>query len=292
MKRFILPGLIVLLLFCCEPEEEISWNVDKIPERLVVEGSITDELKIHTITLKKSADYFSNKAAEAVSNAVVNITDGHNVFYLEENPAGSGIYRTTEEIKGDTGRLYKLTINTEYPLNNVSLFTAESFLNRTIRTDSMISVLYDSPFLFNNTDTVIIVNNIFGYEPEPEGDYYILSLYRNGTLINDTIDEYITFYDRNSGINGETFLPFAFVENFVEGDTVEIEIRSISKTYFDFIEGVKMISRGTDPFGFSGPPANPVGNIKGGDALGFFIASSVTRVRAEAIKATTKGIAP
>lgn len=284
MKRFSFSALIVLLLCCCEPQEEIRWDVNEIPARLVVEGSITDELKIHTVILKKSADYFSNNAAEVVSNAVVNITDGHNVYYLEENPKDLGIYRTTEEIKGDTGKLYTLNIDINEPLNNETHYSARSFLNRTIRIDSMISVIYDSPFLFDNADTVIIVNNIFGYEPEPAGDYYTLSLYRNGTLLNDTIDEYLTFYDRNSGINGKSFFPFAFLENFIEGDTVEIEIRSISKAYFDFIEGVKMISRGTDPFGFSGPPANPVGNIEGGNALGFFIASAVTRVRTQVIK--------
>ncbi len=286
MRIYSLLASIIIVMLCCEPEEKISWDVNEIPARLVVEGSITDELKIHTVTLKKSASYFSDNAAESISNAVVGITDGQNIYYLEENPTGSGIYRTTQELKGDTGKLYTLSIDIIEPLNNETHYTASSFLRRTIRTDSMISVLYDSPFLFDNTDTVIIVNNIFGYESEPEGDYYMLSLYRNGIMLNDTIDEYMTFYDRNSGMNGKNFFPFAFLENFIEGDTVEIALQSISKEYFDFINGVKMISRGTDPFGFSGPPANPVGNIEGGNALGFFIASAVSRVRAEVKKGT------
>ncbi len=281
MKLYSLLVSILITLVCCEPQEEISWKVDEIPDRLVVEGSITNELKLHTVTLKKSGNYFSNTAAEVVSNAVVTITDGSNIFYFEENPAGSGIYKTTEEVKGDTGRLYTLNINIDEPLNNETHFSARSFLNSNIRADSMISIIYESPFIFNNADTVILVNNIFGYEPEPAGDYYTVSLYRNGTLLNDTIDEYITIYDRNSGINGADFFPFAFLENFAIGDTVEMEFRSISKAYYDFIDGVKRISSGTDPFGFTGPPANPVGNIEGGNALGFFNASAVTRVRAQ-----------
>jgi hypothetical protein len=280
MKLYSLLITILITLVCCEPQEEISWKVDEIPERLVVEGSITNELKLHTVTLKKSGNYFSNTAAEVVSDAVVTITDGSNIFYFEESPMGSGIYKTTEEVKGDTGKLYTLNIDTNEPLNNETHFSANSFLKRTVRTDSMISILYDSPFVFDPNDTVILVNNVFGYEPEPAGDYYILSLYRNGMLLNDTIDEYITIYDRNSGINGAKFFPFAFLENFAVSDTVEIEFRSISKAYYDFIDGVKRISGGTDPFGFSGPPANPVGNIEGGEALGFFIASAVTRVKA------------
>ena len=278
MKIYRLLASIIIILVCCEPEEEISWKVDEVPERLVVEGSITNELKIHTVTLKKSGNYFSNAAAEVVSGAYVSITDGSNVFFLEEDPAGSGIYNTTEEVRGDTGRLYTLNVDIEIPLNNETHFSANSFLNRTVRTDSMISILYDSPFVFNPDDTVILVINIFGYEPEPAGDYYIASLYRNGTLLNDTIDEYITIYDRDGGINGESIFPFAFMDDFVAGDTVDMEFRSINEAYYDFIDGVKRISRGTDPFGFSGPPANAVGNIEGGDALGFFIASAVTRV--------------
>lgn len=281
MKIYSILASIIIILVCCEPEEEISWKVDEIPERLVVEGSITSELKIHTVTLKKSGNYFSNTEAEAVSNASVSITDGSNVFFLEEDPVGSGIYKTTEEVRGDTGRLYTLNIDIEAPLNNETHFSANSFLNRTVRTDSMISILYDSPFVFDPNDTVILVNNIFGYEPEPAGDYYIVSLYKNGTLLNDTIDEYITIYDRDGGINGESIFPFLFMEDFIAGDTVDMEFRSINKAYYDFIDGVKRISRGTDPFGFSGPPANAVGNIEGGDALGFFIASAVTRVSAQ-----------
>jgi hypothetical protein len=284
MKKYGLFALIITVITGCEPEEEISWKVDEIPQRLVVEGSITSEFKIHTVTLKKSANYFSNTAAEVVSDASVTITDGINIFYLEENPPGSGIYKTTEEVKGDTGRFYILDIHTNEPLNNETHFSASSLLKRTIRTDSMTSMLFDSPFQFINGDSVILVNTIFGHEYEPEGDYYMLSLYRNGTLLNDTIDEYITFYDRNSGMDGKDILPFAFLENYIAGDTVEIEIRSISKTYYDFIEGVKMISRGTDPFGFSGPPANPAGNIEGGNALGFFNASAVTRARSQVIR--------
>ncbi len=260
--------------------KEISWNVDEIPQRLVVEGSITSELKIHTVTLKKSASYFSNAGADVVSNAMVTVTDGTNIFYFEEDPTGSGIYKTTEEVKGDTGKLYTLHIDINEPLNNETHFSASSLLKRTIRTDSMTSVLFESPFPSFNGDSIMIVNTIFGHEYEPEGDFYMLSLYRNGTLLNDTIDEYITFYDRNSGMDGENIFPFAFLENFITGDTVEIEIRSISNAYYDFIEGVKMISRGSDPFGFSGPPANPEGNIEGGNALGFFTASAVSRVKA------------
>ena len=277
MKLHKLLAYLILTLVCCQPEEEIDWDADDIPARLVVEGSITDEFKIHTVTLKKSANYFSNREAEVVSNAIVTIYDGENIFNLEENPAGSGIYQTTEEVRGEAGKMYTLNIDTDEPLNNETHFSASSLLRQGIIADTMISVLYDSPFIFNNIDTVILANSIFGYEPEPEGDYYIINLYRNGTLLNDTSDEYTVVNDKEYGMNGESLFTFIYFEDFIVGDTVEMEFLSASQAYYEFIKGVKMIANGTDPFGFSGPPANPAGNIEGGNALGFFIASAVTR---------------
>lgn len=287
MEKYIFKIHYLFVLFIitinCEPEQEISWKVDEIPARLVVEGSITDELKRHTVRLSKTDNYFSNREAECVSNAVVTIFDGENTLTLEENPSGSGIYETTEIVKGEVGRTYTLDIEVDEPLNDEVSFTANSVLNESIRADTMISFLYDSPFIFNETDTVILVINIFGKEPEPVGDYYLIGLYRNGELLNDTIDEYSTLHDETYGINGENIISFYYYENFEVNDTVELEIRSINREYYEFIKGVTVISGGTDPFGFSGPPANPAGNISGGNALGFFIASSVTRISSTVI---------
>lgn len=268
----------MLIFSTCETSKEISWDVDEIPERLVVEGSITDELKRHKIWLTKTDNYFSNTEAECVSNAEVTISDGENIFYLEENPAGSGMYETTEEVAGEAGKQYTLNIDIDYPLNNETHFSANSFLDESIRADTMVSYLYNNPFSFDNNDTVILVVSIFGKEPEPVGDYYIIGLHRNGKLLNDTIDEYSIIHDESYGINGEGLMSFYFNENFSTGDTVVLEIRSINEEYYDFIKGVNRISEGSDPFGFSGPPANATGNIEGGNALGYFIASSVTRI--------------
>jgi hypothetical protein len=280
MRLYKLSALVILTLICCEPQQEIDWKLDNIPARLVVEGSITDELKTQSVTLKKSAEYFSNTRAEVVSNAAVKISDGENVFTLLEDPAGSGIYKTTDEVKGEVGRIYTLEIDISDPLNNETHFRASSVLKRGIIADTMVSVLYDSPFAFNDIDTVILVNSVFGYEPEPEGDYYIVNLYKNGILLNDTVDEYTVVGDKETGMNGESIFSFVYVEDFVAGDTVQMEFLSTSHAYYEFIKGIKMIYGGTDPFGFSGPPANAVGNIEGGGALGFFKASAVTRVKA------------
>jgi hypothetical protein len=266
--------VFLIIAISCDMQQDISWKVDEIPSRLVVEGSITDELKKHTVRLSKTDNYFSNRKAESVSNAVVTISDGENMFSLEENPSGSGIY----EVRGVVGRIYTLDIEIDEPLNNEVHFTANSVLNESIRTDTMICFLYDSPFIFDEADTVILVIDILGKEPEPAGDYYLINLYRNGELLNDTIDEYNTLHDETYGINGEFIISFYYNEYFEVDDTVDLEIRSINREYYEFIKGVATISGGTDPFGFSGPPANPAGNISGGNALGFFIASSVTRI--------------
>ena len=82
--------MLIIIAISCEPEQEISWKVDEIPARLVVEGSITDELKRHTVRLSKTDNYFSNRKAESVSNAAVSISDGEDTLVFVENPPGSG----------------------------------------------------------------------------------------------------------------------------------------------------------------------------------------------------------
>ncbi len=278
IKIYSLITLLILIIAGCEPNQEISWDVDEIPARLVVEGSITDELKKHTVRLSKTDNYFSNKEAEYVSNATVSISDGKNLFIMEEKLFGSGIYETKENLKGEVGKIYTLDIEVNETLNNETHFTASSLLKETITADTMVSFLYENPFIYDENDTVILVVCISGREPETSGDYYIIRLYRNGELLNDTIDEYSIISDISFGTDGDNIFSFFFYQNFAVDDTVDIEFRSISKEYYDFINGIKNIAGGTDPFGFSGPPANPVGNIKGGSALGFFIASSVTRI--------------
>jgi hypothetical protein len=83
----------------------------------------------------------------------------------------------------------------------------------------------------------------------------------NGTYANGTS---IYFLDQSSEY-----------ERLVAGDTVTVELNSLGKEYFNFLQEAQAELRGSNPL-FSGPPANVKGNISNG-AIGFFSAYSVSR---------------
>jgi hypothetical protein len=78
-------------------------------------------------------------------------------------------------------------------------------------------------------------------------------------------------------MNGESVVVFYLTSNFTYGDTLTLELLSLPKEYKLFLDGVNQISQSADPFGFSGPPANAVGNVNDGEALGFFYGAYVSR---------------
>jgi hypothetical protein len=63
---------IILPLYvssCYKFQEEISWNIKDHPAMLVVEGTITNELKNQTIKLTLSNAYFSSDPPQSVRNS-------------------------------------------------------------------------------------------------------------------------------------------------------------------------------------------------------------------------------
>jgi hypothetical protein len=105
----------------------------------------------------------------------------------------------------------------------------------------------------------------------------MLKYYRNGVLISDSIQKWVTSDDKffnGSYING--LVAFRINNNnpwetLHPGDTLLVQMSGITKEYFNFINEVQQAGYQI-PF-FSGPPANVVGNINNG-GIGFFAAYS------------------
>jgi hypothetical protein len=239
---------------------------------LVVEGSFTNEYKKQQVRLSVSADYFYNNATPGVSEANVTISDGSTVYELVENPAGSGIYETIDSIAGEPGKTYTLDIHLKEVINNTTHYHASGEMLQGIEIDSLVAIIFENPVYMEgfDMDSMLIYTIAIGQDPSEINNYYQLNLYDNGVLINDSIDEvYVT--DDKEGINGEYMHPFFFFQQFDEGDTVQLEIISVEREYFDFVNTTQQLADlSFDPFDMSGPPANSTGNIKGAEAIGFF----------------------
>lgn len=262
--------LVILFAACTEP---IDWEVDENDAKIVVEGRFTTELKQHEIQLTKTADYFSYALPEGVSNANVTISDGEQTFSLTESADKAGLY-LTEEIAGEVNKTYTLQISLNQPIGGESQFQASSHLSPVIPIDSL-SIRLDTVAGFG-TEDIFWVISMWGQEVKGEESYYQASILSNGSPITESVLDYVVWNDFL--VEDEYFeeLDLWSGDDFFIGDTATLVLYSSEQLYEEFIEGVRAELEGPDELGFSGPPANAVGNVSNG-GLGYFIASDVSR---------------
>lgn len=276
MKKIIFQILTVFSVFlvACE-DEEVKWEVEPVNQMLVVEGSFTDQLKKHQVILTLSENYFANHKTTRVTDANVSITDGTNTFsYIQTSIPG--VYETADSVAGVPGTNYTLSIDLKSPVNGTNHYYCSSVMGPSIKIDSMAVLLFKNPYYKKDLDidSMLVTLTVFGQEPPAKGNCYSSEFYVNNINLNDTIDQKIFFDDEM--INGNYVNEFYKFSNKIKpGDTVKFQLFSVKRDYQDFATGVVQIAEYNDPLGFSGPPANAIGNIKGAKALGYFLISSV-----------------
>lgn len=265
MKRQIYIYKLMLLSlplwFSCT--EEIDIELDDSYTRLVVEGGLTNEAGPHSISLSYTGSYYQNKTAEKVEGARVQITDGNNVYVLTEN--SPGLYQSGPELIGIPGNTYQLLIDSVWLDERYQSFTATSFMPVAPPVDS-INIAY-------NPSWDIWGVHLFAWDP-PSKENYLFRVYKNGLLMSDTIDEIIVINDDffNGNYTFGVMVHWLEASEASQGDTITLEMGSITEEYAHFIEDVQAQSGFNTPL-FSGPPANIRGNIDNG-AIGFFWAYS------------------
>ncbi|MFW5804771.1 MAG: DUF4249 family protein, partial [bacterium] len=220
-------------------------------------------------------DYFSGEDLPACTGALVQIDDGDSTVVLLESEFQPGVYETPANFHGIPGKIYSLSVQ-----------------NVDIDDDGILDTVHASSFLpqVPIPDSIKVVQNkqfdgwdikFYAWEPSATRDYYMFRAYINGKLVTDTITE-LSIQD-DLLINGNyTFgIPVYFLnskkndEILHHGDTVTLELASITQEYFDFLVEVQTVDFGSNPL-FSGPPANISSNISG-DSFGFFTAYSVVK---------------
>lgn len=260
----ILSSLLVIFATSCR--EKIDLKLKNTYVRLAIEGTVTDEAKRHTILITETSNYFANEPQPKVSGATVTIDDGSNTVTLTES--SPGVYQTDSTYAGTPGKTYTLHVN--YKSEEYSA----SCLLKPVGVIDSISFAKD---LFEPKKNSI---NLWAQEPATLGDYYLWLYYVNGKLESDTLSE-ISFAS-DEMVNGNYMPGYpVFTAEFALGDTVTLEMQSINKEYYDFLNAFF-----TEVFGagnpFSGPPANVKGNIvnlthKDKDVMGYFRAASVSK---------------
>jgi hypothetical protein len=268
---FLLLPIFTLLSAC---EEDIDLKLKTDYSRLVVDALITTDTTTHQVKLTRSGGYFDNKPMLGISGAVVTLSDGEETITLTESLTNPGIYNTPDDYYGKQNKLYRLTID-EVDINgdgNMETYSAESFLNPVIITDS-ISIDYHRVW---NLWQI----KLHAQDPPDEENFYWFRLFINDEPYSRRFSKSEAtsdvFFDGNYADGVWIFaLDTEEDENLFPGDVVMMESYMIDKTFYNYILAVKQETMPKTPL-FSGPPANVPGNISNG-ALGYFAACAVHR---------------
>ena len=280
-NHWLLPLIIPFLLILGCEDEQIRWKTEHVDRMLVVEGSLTNEKKVHRIRLSTSADYFDNKETPRVSGAQVTVTSQLDTFRFEELPDQEGVYTTTSEVAGKTGQTYRLDIHLPEPIRGQTHYHASETMIKGIDLDAIEAYLYENPIYVEESpmDSLILYVTAYGEEPSGIRNYYAVNLFRNNKALKDTIDE-VDIYSDTEELEGDYINYLFFFEHFQPGDTVGLELATVSKAYRKYVTGLKnIVNQSGNPFDMSGPPANAIGNMEGGESLGFFRVSYVSKAR-------------
>jgi hypothetical protein len=264
MNDELLKYTLLILLFlagCFACEERININTEASAPRLVVYGVLTTDTMQHAIRITRSAGYFSTDKPEGISHATVHIRCDSEEFTLSESTTEPGLYLTGADVYGRVGETYSLSVVLDFDGDGqTEAYEAASFLPPAAVLDSV--AVRNSDLIDNFLEVLI-----WGQIPEEERNYFSFHLYRNGVLVNDSLQGFSIEDDEFLGTKKIAGLPVFYLNQerdsrrLLPGDTVTVQIEGVTEAYATFITNAQQEMRGANPL-FSGPPANIETNIR------------------------------
>ena len=235
--------LLTASLFSCQ--KVIQLDLNKMEEKNVIEGFITEGQLTHQVQITKTLSFDENKTYPTVDNALVVVTDnlGNTANFTLIAP---GIYETTSYL-GVSGRTYTITVTIDG-----EVFTATSSMpNVTILDDIEITEIPFGPQSFKTPIPVyqdeLNVENFYLFDASINGER------TGGISVRDD-------KSADGQINQQPL--FQFVEST---DTLRIIMHCIDKSAYKYLYSVDANT------GSIASPANPDSNF-GNSCLGYFSA--------------------
>ena len=274
LKKYSPKILLFLMLgfMIASCTERIDVELDDTYTRLVVDGQLSDDsTETHAIILTESTSYFYNQPPPPVTNAdvIVKGDDGSSILLSEQDP---GVYMLPEGFKSKIGVNYSLDIDLANEVDGQTKYTASSS-TPSIGDTVYIGLQYEPDW---GEKGYYVVQCYYWDQPGP--NWYMFDIYKNDTLLTDTISEKQVvddlFYDGGftNGI-GVGYLDQSRKDQILRsGDVISFRASSITEGYANFVWEVQDEVSFSTPL-FSGPPANVVGNVSDG-AIGYFTSYS------------------
>jgi len=288
IKKIILFITLVGIISC---EDLITPDLPTNDPILVVDAWINNLEKNQVIKLSKTQDYLDSSSPVPAVGANIEVIDEFgNTFSFVESGAGEYVWSPDENFKniGEIGTAFYLYINYEG-----KEIVSESFLNRTSTIDSVNFVRGQFP-----EDSYYA--EFWSREEEGIGDAYWIKSYKNGDK-QVGLGDIITCIDAGASsegtiIDGIPFIPpirravtkfetddnDKFLSPFVKGDSLYVEIHSVTYEAFAFLYITSIQINRPGGFGelfarsLSNVPTNlVVDNDSKYPVLGFFCVSAV-----------------
>ena len=293
MKKIFI--LLIVFAFCaCEniiyPELEPSL------EQYVVDAWLNDLPGSQKIFLSKSNNYFMSELPKLLSGAEVYLTDEDGNRYDFEETEGGYVW-------GDSSSTSFLQVGTSYQLN-VSIdgirFSGTSEMNPVPPVDSITFKYQEKDF---STAEDYYLAEVVATDLAGVGNTYWIKAWKNGVYLNKASEINIAYdagFSAGGNIDGQVFIqpiqelinPFdtdetgeALIEPpYSIGDTIYVEIHSISESAFYFLNEVKIQTVRSGGFGalFAQPFSNVSTNLINEDVnsaihpVGFFNVSAIS----------------
>jgi len=254
---FLSCAALCFLLACVE---RIDISTEDSPPRLVIYGYITTDTAQHAIRITRSTGYFVTTPPEGISHADVSISCDDGVFELEESPEEPGLYLTSPDVYGISGKTYTIHASVDFNGDGkTEEYEAASYLPFPATLDS--AAITPSPIMDKFLQVLI-----WGNLPEESNGYFSFHLFRNGITLNDSLRNF--FVERDEYIVTKKLVALPIFQlnterdkyKFSSGDTITVQVESITSEYATFMENAQQELRGPVPL-FGGPPANVETNI-------------------------------
>jgi hypothetical protein len=282
MKRLIYSiSLVAIIISFMACEDVVNPTLEKADPMYVVDAWITNAPGPQTIFLTRSQPYFENILPPGVSGATVTIEDSNGKVYTFTPGTEVGRYVWSpagNEVFGEIGLDYTLTIaiNGETLRSNTSMGRVPPIDSITFNKQASNGIIDDLYFA-----------EFWAKDPEEVGDKYWIRTRKNGKFLNKPSDINIAYdaaFKGSEVFSGVIFIqpirtninPFDEDENgdfkspYDLGDSLHVELYSISEEAYDFLTEVQIQTDRPGGFGelFSTPLGNVSSNIENVTATG------------------------
>ncbi len=258
-------GLTALFSSC---QKVIDIDLKKAEQRYIIDALITDEEGYNFVTISRSKPFDEDNSFERIYDATVWIKDlQDNISYPMTIGAFTTRY-TNAALAARTGSSYEL-----YVAIGGDTLTAMCTVPETKVALDSIKIELSEFSMFLGRD--IYVGVPVYKDPPGRGNYYLLKSYLNG---QNTLP---ASYDSDEFIDGQVNKSPVFFRNidredsvaeFSNGDTLTVELFSISKPVYEFY-----FTLGQNSSAALSNPANPRSNVFGKNVIGVFNAATVSR---------------